>query len=342
MAEFDDACVALAEIISDYREGDVIPRGQAHVAQWVSQFEADERIPILREMSHVLARTYFSRAKFVEFLSGLFAAKNLVGDDPCAFWRSANFLNIQGGGHSQREMLALFNVILKKRCGFGIDDCGQGGNVFIYLDDAMFTGNRIKQDIINWLPHAPGEATVHVIVAAMHEGTWWARSKVNEAINASKKQIEIKWWRSVSLEDRKYRIDVSDVLRPTAIPDADGVQAYVDQLKFPPPLRKAGSTGLLGLFSSDAARQLLEKAFLIGGVRVRRVCPNLNEYQRPLGNMVLSYLGFGSLISTFRNCPNNAPLVLWAGDPWYPLLPRTTKSQTAMRDWLEALAQEDV
>jgi hypothetical protein len=41
-----------------------------------------------------------------------------------------------------------------------------------------------------------------------------------------------------------------------------------------------------------------------------------------VGNMVLSTLGFGSTIVTFRNCPNNAPLAFWAGDPWYPLFPR--------------------
>lgn len=52
------------------------------------------------------------------------------------------------------------------------------------------------------------------------------------------------------------------------------------------------------------------------------MCPYLNEYQRPLGNMVLETLGFGSMLVTFRNCPNNSPLALWAGDPWYPLFPR--------------------
>ena len=341
MAEFEDACNALAEIISDYREGDAIPRGPQHVAQWISQFDEPDRLGILRELSHVLGSTYISRAKIVGFLNGLFATKDLVGDDPCAFWRSANFLDIQGGGHSQKEMLALFDVLLKRQCGFGIAETGQGNALYVYLDDAMFTGNRVKQDIINWLPNAPEKAELHVIVAATHEGTWWARSKVSEAITASKKDLKVRWWRSINLEDRKYRINVSDVLRPIAIPDIADVQAYANQLAYAPTLRAAGSTGLLGLFSSDASRQLLERTFLIGGVQVRSVCPHLNEYQRPLGNMVLAYLGFGSLISTFRNCPNNAPLVLWAGDPWYPLLPRTTNSQTAMRHWLEALAQED-
>ena len=57
-------------------------------------------------------------------------------------------------------------------------------------------------------------------------------------------------------------------------------------------------------------------------MRIRKMCPYLNENQRPLGNMVLKSLGFGSMIVTFRNCPNNTPLAFWAGDPWYPLFPR--------------------
>ncbi len=78
------------------------------------------------------------------------------------------------------------------------------------------------------------------------------------------------------------------------------------------------------IFSSDEGRELLEQQFLAKGAYIRTVCPLLNKYQRPLGNMLLETLGFGSTIVTFRNCPNNAPLVFWAGDPWYPLFQRKT------------------
>ena len=69
-------------------------------------------------------------------------------------------------------------------------------------------------------------------------------------------------------------------------------------------------------------------------MRIREMCPHLNQYQRPLGNMVLDTLGFGSMIVTFRNCPNNAPLALWTGDPWYPLFQRTTNRDTSSRDFM--------
>ena len=124
--------------------------------------------------------------------------------------------------------------------------------------------------------------------------------------------------------DRKNYIDASDVLRPTSIPDEQAVIDYAYGLSHQVVLRKLGSRTATRFFSSEAGRHILEQEFLKAGVRIRSICPNLNKYQRPLGNSVLETLGFGSLLVTFRNCPNNAPLALWVGDPWYPLFPRRT------------------
>ncbi len=57
-------------------------------------------------------------------------------------------------------------------------------------------------------------------------------------------------------------------------------------------------------------------------------------------HMTLETLGFGSLVVTFRNCPNNAPLALWVGDPWYPLFPRTTNSQAEIVRLFRDLTRE--
>ena len=56
----------------------------------------------------------------------------------------------------------------------------------------------------------------------------------------------------------------------------------------------------------------------------------------------LETLGFGSLIVTYRNCPNNAPLALWVDAPWYPLFPRTTNTQTAVRRMFADLTGGDL
>lgn len=342
MAERDDLLASITATIADYREGDLATPTPAHVERWVNQFDAAVQIPILREMDHVLKKTYFSQKGTRDFLAGLFQTEKLVGDDPCAFWKSVKFLDIQGGGASQKEMLALFSKVLDKNCGFEVSRCGAAPQAFVYLDDAIFTGNRVRRDLETWIAReAPADAKVHVITIALHSGgQYYANGKIREAATAAGKNIDVTWWRAIELEDRRAHTTTSDVLRPVAIPDDGGVKAYVAGMRFPPNLRTAGHVGGNGIFSNDAGRQLLEQEFLKAGVRIRQMCPHLGQYQRPLGNMILDTLGFGSLIVTFRNCPNNAPLALWAGDPWYPLFPRTTNSDTSLRKFMAMLAKD--
>lgn len=342
MAERDDLLASIAATTADYREGDLPAPTPEHVERWINQFDAGVQLPILREMDHVLKQTYFSRTRTRKFLAGLFKTENLVGQDPCAFWKDVNFLDIQGGGASQKEMLALFSNVLQKQCGFGTADCGAAPLAFVYLDDATFTGNRVRRDIETWIAkEAPAEAKLHIITIALHSGgQHYANGKIEEAARAAGKAVSLTWWRAIVLEDRKAHTTTSDVLRPVSIPDDDGVKAYVAAMRYPLNLRTAGSVGGNGIFSSDEGRQLLEAEFLKAGARIRQMCPHLNQYQRPLGNMILHTLGFGSLIVTFRNCPNNAPLALWAGNPWHPLFPRTTNSDTSLRRFMAMLAKD--
>ncbi|MBB5216643.1 phosphoribosyltransferase-like protein [Parapusillimonas granuli] len=333
MSQRIDLLASIANTIQDYRNGSLPQPIPEHVDRWVQQFDAAVQLPILQEIDHVLKKIYFSKEDVAKFLRGAMRTAKLTGDRPDRFWRSANFLDIQGGGSSQTDMLALFSEQLEDEHGFGIDDCGQGDEVFIYLDDGIFTGNRVRRDLENWIrDHAPAQAKVHVICIALHSGgQYYAGGKIQDAIRASRKSIGITWWRAVELEDRRAKSTTADVLRPTVIPNDPAVQAYVAAMKYQPTLRTAGNPGTANLYSSDAAKILLEQEFLKAGVRIRQICPNLGDTQRPLGHMTLETLGFGSLIVTYRNCPNNAPLAFWVDAPWYPLFPRTTNTQTAVR-----------
>ena len=323
---------SIAHTIVDYREGDIVAPTPEHVRHWVDQFGKNVQVPILREMDHVLKKTYISRNKATRFLRKVFQTEELVGDDPCAFCKSAKFLDIQGRGASQREMLALFNELLQKQCGFGINECEDNTETFIYFDDAIFSGGHVKQDLISWIvSDAPDNATVHVVVFAVHEGFYYNKNEIKKAINSSGKGIVIKWWKLFMLENRKRYINSSDVLCPTILPEDADIKDYLDSLGRPVILRDSGKIGKLEIFSSDEGRQILEQEFLKVGIRIRKQCPKLNKLQRPLGNMTLDTLGFGSLIVTFRNCPNNAPLALWVGKPWYPLFPRVINSATARK-----------
>ena len=170
MTSRDDLIGSIVSTIADYREGDIPARSGSDVDQWVRQFSDQAQDGILAEMSHVLQTTYLSRKRVIGFLRGVMKTANLVGDDPASFWKDANLLDIQGGGASQREMLALFRTMLQS--DLGIENSGSADNpVYVYLDDGIFTGNRALNDIRQWINGAaPPNARLHVIASAVHRG----------------------------------------------------------------------------------------------------------------------------------------------------------------------------
>lgn len=326
MSERQRLLESIANTIADYREGAIAKPTPDHIDRWVKQFGIPVQVPILSEMAHVLDRTYITKGKVKQFLKTVITSTSLAGADFCVFWKDIHFLNIQRGGNSQREIREMFSEVLQEVCGFSVSQCGMRPKAFVYLDDVLFTGNRIRTDISAWInADAPQTASLHVITIGLHSGgQYYARQQIADAANAAGKTINITWWRCIEIEDRKNYTNTSDVLRPTAIPADPRTQAYVQGFRYAPVIRKPGNVGGRQFFSSEAGRSLLEQELLKIGVHIRSICPHLNTYMRPLGNMVLETLGFGSMIVTFRNCPNNAPLALWAGNPWYPLFARKT------------------
>jgi hypothetical protein len=335
VAERDDLLAAIAGTIATYRQGELAVPTAAHVDRWASQFMAADQLPFLREFSHVVRQTFLTREAVVNFLAGLVRNPKLAGGDSAAYWARANVLQIQQAGQSQREMVKLFAETLEQQVGLKLAQCGAADGDYIYLDDILFTGNRVATDLEAWIAQkAPPKALLHVILMAFHtSGQWYlASNRLKKAIAASGKNITVKFWRMVELENARNRKDTSDVLWPAVVPADAAVQAYVDsEKKFPLVLRAAG--GASRFFSSEAGRQVLEREFLIAGVQIRSKTATPKPVVRPLGFSFFG-VGFGSLIATYRNCPNNCPLAIWWGDPaatsgalhWYPLLPRKTYS----------------
>lgn len=325
---------SIAATISDYRDDELDAPTSEHVQRWIEQFDLGVQLPVLRELDHVLDNTYFGRTQIKEFLEALVRNPKLAGADPERFWPNVNFLDIQVNGRSQDVLLGLFSECLDEAWGFSAAECGSSGGPFVYLDDALFSGGRVGQDVGKWLAEdAPSNPVVHVIVVATHAfGEWKSEGRLQEDAAAVDKKLDLTVWRAVCLENRfKYR-DRSEVLWPASLPDDAAIQAYAADGKFPFEPRKPGGKLENEIFSGEEGRHILEQAMLSAGARIRAACQSPKESMRPLGFSPFG-LGFGSTIVTFRNCPNNAPLALWWGDPeatpgsaldWYPLVPRKT------------------
>lgn len=333
MSERDDLLASIANEIKTYRRGELAEPTPAHVDRWASQFTPANQLAFLREFDHVAKQSFITKKNIKDFLGNLVTNNKIAGDDPASYWGSAHFLKIQQNGQSQKEMLKLFAKCLDDHYGIDLDECGGPGGDYIYLDDVMFSGNRVGNDLAEWINNeAPQSAKVHVIVAALHSGgSYLAGRKLKEVIKNSGKTVDIKYWRALEFENRKWYKNSSGVLWPTAIPNVAEVQAYMAlPSKFPFEPRQSGGA-VVAPFFSEQGRQILESEFLIAGAKIRALSDNPKASMRPLGFSPFG-IGFGSMLATYRNCPNNCPLALWWGDPeatcgalhWYPLLARKT------------------
>lgn len=326
MSTRDTLLASIAHTIGDYRVSEVSQPTSAHVDRWVRQFETDSQMAILREMDRALESTYIPRGEMASFLAKVSHTAEPSGTDAARFWQRANLLDIQLGGSSQQGLLAMFATTLRNEHGLEAASCGSERGPYIYLDDALFTGNRLIRDITQWLSTLSARrATLTIVVYASHQqGKEYAKRMIRLAAAEVEVDLKVTWWCRKSLENRDICIDDADVLRPRSLGDDPSVQAYASGLRRTPILRRSAGVGDNGVFSSPDDRDVLESAFLTAGVRIRSRYPQRMSYLRPLGYSKLESLGFGSLVVTFLNCPNTTPLTLWASDPWYSLFPRRT------------------
>jgi len=331
---------SIANTLADYRQGEIAPIDAAHVDRWISQFDPAVHTPMLEELDHVLKETYFSKAKLRKWLGMLASAANFVGTDPPGFWSNTTTLRLQSRGTSQGDVSSLLEQEVAATWGVTVGATPNAGS-FLYLDDFIFTGNTAVADLSAWITNtAPHRIDLRVVVVAVHTyGEYYLRKQLEKAAAVSGKSLSLSIWRSGEFEDRKSYINASEVFRPTRAAGDPHVDAYVAQLvalNRPPILRAPGAMPTTGVFASPTSRDILEWELLRAGATLRAGCANPKRVMRPLGFSTLDTLGFGATVVTYRNCPNNAPLALWWGDPtavsgalaWYPLLPRRPPAST--------------
>lgn len=319
---------SLLDTVQDYGDDDQLFKLRklsiGSIEAWIHQFPIGFHDNILSELNHVFQKTYFSRDKIWAYLSAIIQPDKLAKhcDD---YWSKVTLLNSQGGGSSQRKLNQLLHEVAK---GVGIEiSSNPDGRHYIYLDDCLYSGFRIKTDLENWIANqAPREAVLDISLIAYHRlGQWQVSNAIKDAKKAAGKEIDVTWWRGLEFENRKSDnyLPHIDTLRPRTLPNDASVLAYCQgQGQGNLYLRPTASVGEHKLYSSPQARELLEEQLLIQGVRVKAMCPNFREVHRPLGFWGYKGLGFGSLFVTYLNCPNSAPLALWASAPWTPLFQR--------------------
>lgn len=333
----DESCQALAELLADYRHDDLAAPTQAHVKRWVEQFDNTDQEVIASETLHVLRQTYVSKTNYKRFLSALAQSQNILGDDdPTTFWNKSTLLNIQERSQSQASLVETFHSLLKENFDIEVTENEHDKPVWFYIDDGIFSGRQVYTDLQRWVRESePRSGTLHIVVMCAHQfGVYDIKRQLRRAFG--ERSIAFKIWRIMTLENRLTYRNVSDVLWPQFTPGSPSIQEWLDAN--PNALsnfkcRIGSSLGKQSLFSSHDARLILERAFFEKGAFICQIPTQANQMMRPLGNTSFRMPGFGTMFATYRNCPNNAPLVLWWGEPggnatlrqWYPLMQRRVR-----------------
>jgi hypothetical protein len=341
---------SIATIIADYRQGEVPTIDSSHVDRWVSQFDrfgfdGEAQVVILEQMERILKRYYISRSIAQDFITRLLTSEKLFGSNPAAMIRNVQFLRIQTKGSSQNDLLNLCEQILQSVHGFGLEDCGSSPVAYIYLDDCLYSGNRVRRDIVHWLSNAARGTTLHLIFFALHTtGREYSQKEIEQ--KAQVQGVVVKFWGLHEFHNSRWKPSRFDCFWARQTSGDELIDRYVQEVnenrqnlnKSLPPLFRPNNMPIQDSIFSSPAREIIEYAFLKVGAYIVSLPRSPNKNMRPLGYDYLESLGFGAILATYRNIANNCPLALWWGDPngfyplnaWYPLFPRTVNTASSL------------
>jgi len=331
----EDLAQKISSLILDYGNGQFGRLDADHVIRWVMQFEEDDRLVVLQETNRILKNNYITRASFQDYIATLVASEKFAGGNLHSFWSTVSLLNIQQKGNSQSELVGL----LSQQVGdnFGLPpSINSNSSSFIYIDDFLFSGSRLVNDMRAWIEaSSPQKCHVDVVFMGWYQsGIWYAQKALKGIAEKCKKDITFKYWTKdgFKLENRLFRKDFSHVFWPdNTILEHQGAREYISGFKREISLRSPNNEK--NQIFSRSRRSQYENAMVKAGLQILSFCDNPSPVMKPLGFNPFEGFGFGSTVFSFRNCPNNNPLAFWWGDPkqpyttlgrWYPLMQRIT------------------
>lgn len=321
----------LSTIIQGYRKGELpVTLNEKHIKTWLNQFDMNIQDDILAETLYILRNWYFNSQALIQFGKKVleFLKNKYCLDD-------LHFFNNQMHGKSQAEIINLL-----KRNGV-VNECWLNNiqsNHYIYLDDGLYTGKTIRQDVESILNiHHLCSIDIFVFLA-YSDGYNYTQEQLSEFGKKHNTQINV--YRLKELQNTKKVETLSnggemyfndqDTLWPQQnafLSNPQIINEYIDLFDKKTYLfRSITKSYTSRIFSSDKARKILEAAFLEKGVEIVKSCNSNTKGLFPLG-----YNNFGSICAFEYNISNTCPLALWWGnlikqgnalDIWYPLLPR--------------------
>jgi len=208
---------SIAQRIQDYRKGEINQITPAHVEKWIKQFDINDQNTILFEIDRLLKHFYFSKEQVKGFIRDFLANRSLFGADPRISLAGTNFLHIQQQGESQTELLKVVDDILHEDHHLSLNRCS-GSDVYVYIDDCVYSGNRLRYDVVPWIEqNAPLGSKLLIYHIGRHKyGFNYAYNYIKKA--ADKKDIEIEHRCRVEMDNWRNKNSRVEFMWPRQLP----------------------------------------------------------------------------------------------------------------------------
>lgn len=333
----EELILNLYEVIKDYRDDS--PDNEMSVQRierWIGQFEETDREFILSELKIIFDKQYISKSKMELFIEEKLtqyltefkydSMKNLLNDTV--------FLDLQDKNKSQSALIDIVKRVLKEKYNYDFKDCGSNSHKFyIYLDDILCTGNTLFYDIKEWLSQTDNNTNTHLelleskqatllfVYYFIHKKNYHKKIKQFEySLNKDLPNFRVACEQFVESNNLLIPIELSQIAAEYKEKIEIQVQNDCETKKI-----KLGDEEYIytlnntTLFSSLENRNRLQDIFLKKGIEI------LNEANVHIPNMrSLGYslptqrnFGFGTLCFSWRNVPNNTPLVFWYSNKYF-------------------------
>lgn len=333
--------------IKDFRKDEGVQITRESIREWAEQFGNDAEF-MLAETNNILEKTYLPKDVAIDLLRNFIKGHLLRHkyNDIVSYLKDVCFLRLQPKGKSQDVLVDMVEDIIRTDYGLDVADFEEyPKKLFIYFDDVLITGGTIGDDLANWLNEDNrindlNNHTIKLEVNLFVEHRFGHNMVLFRMENITCKGLNtgnIHIWRYYEIENHlklpyiyggqklnAVAIPVKETLSSDAIKYWEELDAQKhSDYAFRPECRPAKEE----YFTSAENRIRFEKILVDKGLYIiNQIQGEVKSNVRPLGFIYPSYktFGVGTLFFTWRNVPNNSPLVFWwdvPGHNWKPLFP---------------------
>lgn len=333
-------------VIKDYRNHDDIFLSVNDIIDWADQFD-ENALLVLNELNHILPETYISKQKAkillendLDYYQNKFKYASIE-----EFLKNTKFLNIQEPLKSQSVILKLINEIITDKTGLSFFNFEEYPKKhYIYFDDVLASGSTIGRDIVDFL-NQKGNAneehykeleksniTLSVCLFCLHLWGWeFQKYRIEKTFNANVKN-KINWRYNYEVQNHGGFLNQRlNVVKPIKGVNKQ-INSYLENLNKAAKYesyayRKHNEPSQETFFTSALNRAAYEDVLIEKGIDILNMIKGpVHPSLRPLGiiNPTYKVFGLGTHFFTWRNIPNNCPLVFWwgaTGHSWKPLFP---------------------